>query len=170
MKKHVSKVSKISIYLRLYRRKIIFFLKIIYHILFVEYPWYLVIIIVIVAVATPILWTWNFINGLLSFITSIPFRLASILFRYLTFADLAPKEERWDFEEVITRITKTLFEYNYTELAREVYFANNVSQSTFERKGELLLVLPKLVARNIDYELGIENDVSKVIKLLKSIS
>lgn len=141
----------------------------IFIILFVDYPWYISILIVGNALLTPIIWINNVIGGLLSFIIMMPFRLLSIVFRFITFRDLVPKCDKFDYENTITKIIGTLQEYHYDEWALEVMKASSSCTTFSEIKAELLSVLPKLVSTNIDYEIGIEKEVTSLIKFLRSI-
>ncbi len=84
--------------------------------------------------------------------------------------NLFPKEfSDWsEFNSHVESIIKVLRDTNETYWADMVYQSLYVSQSFYERRGELLQVLPKLKSQPFVRKMGINNEIEKAISYLNS--
>lgn len=81
-----------------------------------------------------------------------------------------PRKFRYweDFHEHVESIADKLRKNGNADWADDVHYSLYISQSYYERQGELLRVLPALKRQKFAKELKLKKDISKAISYLKS--
>lgn len=92
-----------------------------------------------------------------------------IVFIVDLFLDLVIKHKPWNPNIEMENIISTLIKNDNKEWAQLVFDANYVSQSFFERRGELKKVLPKLIYEGVARDNGIEKQVVRVLMYFNSV-